>query len=86
MVPSAYLEKYNHSLPITSAMPTQIVSTPSEAAAISRPVKKTKSSSTAVKSKSTLSDVTTSDDYKKTKELKTRAVTGEVISLHWSLN
>lgn len=44
MAPSAYLEKYNQSLLTTSAMPTELVSTPSEAAAASKPAKKTKSS------------------------------------------
>jgi len=83
MAPSAYLEKYNQSLPITSAMPTQLVSTPSEAAALSKPVKKTKSPAAAVKSNSTLDDAKAE---KNAKELKTRAVTGEIASLQWSLN
>lgn len=77
MAPSAYLEKYNQSLPITSATPTQLVSTPSEAAATSKAPTKTKSSPAVTKSKTVID--ATSD--KKTKELKSKAFIGKVIRL-----
>ena len=73
MAPSAYLEKYNQSLPITSATPTQLVSTPSEAAATSTPPTKTKSSSALTKSKTVLDT-----DNKKT---KSKTAIGKVIWL-----
>ena len=72
MAPSAYLEKYNQSLPTTSATPTQLVSTPSEAAATSTPPTKTKSSA-LTKSKTVLDT-----DNKKT---KSKTVIGKVIWL-----
>ena len=78
MAPSAYLEKYNQSLLTTSATPTQLVSTPSEAAATSKAPAKTKSLSAVAKSK-TIVDATTSD--KKTKELKSKTFVGKIIRL-----
>ena len=65
MAPSAYLEKYNQSLQTTSAMPTQLVSTPSEASATSKPATRAKSS--ALTKSKTILDA----DNKKTKESRT---------------
>ena len=52
MAPSAYLEKYNQVKPIESATPTQLVSTPSEAAAAAH-ITKSKSP-TLVKAKTVI--------------------------------
>lgn len=77
MAPSAYLEKYNQSLPTTQAMPTQLVSTPSEAAAASKPAMKSKSPSAVAKSRL---DVSAVDSRKESKTF-----TGEIIYLQQSL-
>lgn len=47
MAPSAYLEKYNQVKPIESATPTQLVSTPKEAAAASNTKSKSPTSAKA---------------------------------------
>lgn len=78
MAPSAYLEKYNQSLPTMTATPTQLVSTPGEAAATAKPAKKNKSESTGVTKSRTILDVT-SADHRKTK----KPVTSESIPSHY---
>ena len=80
MAPSAYLEKYNQSLPTTLATPTQLVSTPSEAAATAKPVLKTKSPPTVMKSITTLD----TNDNRKMRELKSKTVIGKIIGLQYN--
>ena len=75
MAPSAYLEKYNQSLLTTAATPTELVSTPKEAAAATKIAMKTKSPSAATKSR-TILDAATSDSTR----VKSRA--GELMYSH----